>query len=243
MSTKLKITDCIWELENIGKSTSEITFGATINEEDVLQINKIESDYIVAKVNSGSYSNLSTLYENRFNFIEDLIEFRFNLHERKEFVKKYESKISKIGFKKVEDLGAFFSNWRENNLFNTDRIALDPNLGIEKSNIRYKNWIKNSLKKDDFSLNEIIFDNKNVGFIFGSTEGDYFHYTIAGIYKAHQGKGYGSLIGLIPIKYCIDNKIENTIVRASSNNTAILKIYTRIGFVIEKIEHVLIRHN
>lgn len=161
---KMKIIDCVWEIENIGKKTCEILLK---NDHD-FDIKEIENkfEYIVVKVQNKNIRTIKILESQGYSFAE----MQFSLRKR---IKKfnYEDNVVKMmlnsfNLQKIETKDKLFEllNSMDEEMFDTDRIYLDDRFGGKVSLNRYKNWITSEFNKNSF-LYFIEVESTKVGFI------------------------------------------------------------------------------
>ena len=198
--------------------------------------------YFVVKTPSGYFELAKQLNENGFYFIE-------SIHEISLTIKDYilPNKLSKlnnlISYNIVNDARIdFVCNQIKKGIFTTDRIALDKNFGIEISNLRYSNWVKDEYNNKN-NIFEIAFGEKRVGF-FGLKEKSKFTYEIflGGIYVEMQNFGLGFSIITKAIEEVVSKQGKQIITHISSNNIQIMRLYTQLGFSPIDIKNVLIKH-
>ena len=78
--------------------------------------------------------------------------------------------------------------------------------------------------------------------MFKETKPDVYFPFLAGVYKEHAGSGFGV--------YVIQKIVEEAVIRGakgvetcvSSNNTPIVKIHLQLGFALEDLKYIYIKH-
>jgi len=240
----MKIIETPWEIENLGKKSVEIIIEGldSISEiEKIFEMNNFE--YIVVKTSYKNSVSLQILQHNGFQFIETQISLILNIKDAVLGESKYFAE--NFGFEKIntkDELNNILSNITEGT-FSTDRIARDPVFGLDIANRRYKNWIRNSFGKSNIEVFSITERGINAGFLMtGSSDADEIDLLIGGIYAKYQGSGYGYNFVYQPVKYYISQGKTRIRTKVSSNNLNVIKLYLSLGYKIENMDYVLIKH-
>lgn len=243
----MKLVDAFWEKKNLNKTTLEIIFEHGDDISDICKIiDNEEYDYIVAKVPIIEPNLLEGLHNIGFIFCETQLSLFNNLKKSlsidSTFVKMGEKlKINQVQCE--EELYEVLNNV-DNEMFSTDRIALDHIFGKEVSNSRYKNWINDEFHNNKtIEILNIIKDNKTVGFFMTELKDDEtVQVLLGGIYSKYQGMGLGYSIISKPIERYTST--GRTIIRTkvSSNNLEVIKLYISMNYQIENVEYIFIRH-
>ena len=245
----MKVVDCYWELKNLGKSVAEITVESTDVFDDAF-FNKINCSYqyVVVKVpmtmplfNFGLTSMGYTLIETQINVSKRYKDFNFD----DRLVRNVYPHASVKHIYSKEELEEIISQITPD-MFSTDRIYLDPNFPHEASSQRYINWIRTDFEKGNAIITKTYYDDINVGFGFESVdEQGVRHGVLGGIYEKYQDMGLGimtvSLVFIIAHKKKSPFKIMRSTV--SSNNPYVLQFYNYLGFKIDKMNYVFVKHN
>jgi len=240
----MKITEAFWENKNLGKKTVEMIIESRDSVSEIKSaISRNEFDYSVAKISNQNSNALRFLQNNGFMFIESQLSFVLNA--RSATLDKFNHVGENIDFLKLnseDDLDIVLDNIT-GETFSTDRIALDPEFGLRVANQRYKNWISNEFGKDGIDLFRISENNTTVGFIMAknSNNGE-INLLLGGIFSKFQGGGYGFNIVYQPIKHYLSEGKTILKTKVSSNNMEIIKFYISMGYRIEKIDYILIKH-
>lgn len=242
----MDIIDTFWEKKNLNKTTLEINFkpGDSISEVySLLEVNKY--DYIVVKVPIVEPTLLNGLQDVGFRFCESQVSLINNLNKSYDIEslsakmgRKFQ--VSKVGDKQeLQDI----LNSITNDMFFSDRIALDDKFGAKLSNRRYKYWIENEFGNQAIDILKITRRDKSIGFIMAYLKADEtVQVLLGGVYSMYQGMGWGHSIVYKPIERYLSmgKKIMRT--KVSSNNLGVLKLYISMGYQIENIEYILVRH-
>lgn len=241
----MKVIDAFWEKRNLGVKTIEVEFEKSeIISDFILSLKKIrDAQYIVVKVPTGEFELNNELNKFGFCFIESAIEISLSI---KDYIlpKKIQKINSLISYHPVDSSRIdFLCNEIRKGIFSTDRIALDNSFGKEISNRRYSNWINDEFLKNNNSIFEIRFGEKNIGF-FGLKEKLNFTFEIflGGIYLEMQNFGLGFSIITKSIEEIIARNGKQLMTHVSSNNIPIIRLYTQLGFSPIEIKNVFIKH-
>lgn len=242
----MKIIDCIWEIPNIHKRTCEIIIDNEDSNEDILTIdrNTSEFEYKVVKACDKSVPVYKALSSQGFYFVENQISITFRGHNKQRM-----SKVSSRFYERIELRPCltqtsieFVLNQINNDLFYTDRIALDPSFGVKYANIRYSNWIKNTIEKDKYELYEILVSGQAVGFAYFFIDGSKVDYLLAGLYKEYQSSGFGIAIPLASVRFMEQHSFKRIETSISSNNLNIVRCYFECGFDMLNMSYVFAKN-
>ena len=241
----MKVTDCHWEQDNIGRRTVEIIMEST----DISQMCELNAiipnyEYAVVKVpmnmpffNIG-LSNLGfSCIEVQMNMGMDIKNFDYL---------KIQQLKDQTYFEKVGNNKDFHSvlSMITPGMFSTDRISIDPEFGMEIGCRRYKNWITTEYQTGRSSLIRIMHQGNHVGFMLIRIHDDEIILLLNGLYKPYQGKGIGLLTPASPLLYVMQEHLgitsESTSI--SSNNIPVVKLYNKLNFEIKSQVYVYVKH-
>ena len=126
----MKITDCPWEIDNLGCRVAEVSVLAT-DMVDVNEIQKIESDYdyIVIKIESGNMHHTTLMTQLGYTLAETQMSLKkpyseWHIQDDK-LTSALLSQMKVEQIKSDEDLQELLSLMTDH-MFSTDRIYLDP---------------------------------------------------------------------------------------------------------------------
>ena len=130
----------------------------------------------------------------------------------------------------------------DRDMFDSDRISLDPCFNTKTARNRYVNWIQDEFSKKGTVLCSIDIDNKNAGFFLLKkiNTRTYFQVMI-GLFSSYKGFGYGKSVIEQPILWSKKMGICTLRTRVSSNNIISLKCHLSLGYTIDKGIYVLRR--
>ncbi|GHS91981.1 hypothetical protein AGMMS49957_18780 [Synergistales bacterium] len=149
----MKIIDAFWERRNLGMDVTEIVLDKNDieNEPDTLLLLRrhiVPRHYLVIKTPLGAISFMAKLQAMGFIFLE----CQYNISRTiKDYVvpSKYKSVSERLSFEPLSDDTAEWEKLCDaigDDMFTTDRIALDPLFSVAIANKRYKNWLMDMKK-------------------------------------------------------------------------------------------------
>lgn len=245
----MKVTDCYWELDNLGKTTVEVSVegGDSFDKETFGKINN-SYQYVVVKVpmnkpefNFGLASLGFTLIETQINISKRYKDFNFD----DRLVRNVSPHVSTKRIETKEELDEIISQITPD-MFSTDRIYLDPHFPLDASSRRYINWMRSDYEKGKAIISKSYYDDINVGFGFVHIGDDgNEHGVLGGIFKKYQDMGLGIMTAglsfIMAQKRNTPFKVMKTAV--SSNNPGVWQFYNYLGFKIDSMTYVFVKHN
>ena len=236
----MEVINCTWELNNLNKRTCEII----LEEEniDIQHLSKIQSnyDYIVIKIPSSNVRICQILSNLGFYFIETQISLHFKINKMQTLNKTAQYYLPKLSLVPCDDTPSIENviNHISADMFSTDRIALDCHFGIEMSNNRYRNWIRNTISIGNYKLFNIKVSSMIVGFCYLKILEDGVDYVLGGLYPEYQGHGLGLAESLSACRYIKMNGLNFVDATVSSNNINVLRCFMDCGYSIERFKYV-----
>ena len=151
----MQTIDCYWEKENLGVTAREIVFaeGECFNPEAV-EAAAAGVAYAVVKAPVGDPSFLFGLPSLGFNCVETQISVS-KPYAAFDFDDRLVRLLSRgIRFVPVTDSAGMEAVVEAitDDMFRTDRVALDPHFGPQKGRIRYVNWLRSTFAGPDAVL-------------------------------------------------------------------------------------------
>ena len=129
-------------------------------------------------------------------------------------------------------------------VFDTDKVSLDPKLGKEKAGNRFYNWCKKEIEGGT-SKPYIVKDSKenSVGFfVLKDINSRVSDSLLAGLFnKDEVGLGYSVLY--FPMVQAKKEGKRKIVTSVSSNNLPSVKTHMLLGYSIQHMSHVFIKHN
>lgn len=245
----MKVTDCYWELDNLGKKVAEVSVEVNdIFDKNVFDEINSSYQYVVVKVpmnmpgfNFGLSSLGFSLIETQINISKRYKDFNFD----DKLVRNVSPHVSTKRVETKEELDEII-NQITPDMFSTDRIYLDPHFPHDASSKRYINWMRNDFEKGKAVVNKHYYDDINVGFGFSHIgEDGVKHGVLGGVFEKYQDMGLGIMttcLGFIMAhKTNTPFKVMKTAV--SSNNPGVWHYYSHFGFKIDYMTYVFVKHN
>lgn len=230
----MKIIDAFWEKRNLGVTCYELsvdaneTLDSVKNDFETLE----EREYMVAKVHSSNYEVARFFQEQGYTFIETALTM---VHDLKEI--RLPTKLLKVANRcswkpmNENDLKLAESEIGKN-IFQTDRVFLDPCFTKEQAARRYQLWFKDYVENGDIPYT-VFFDGEPIGF---------FSKPLAAAYSEYKGTGLGFLVLYAGV--CKEKRKGKgkAIVHVSGNNPMVFRGYSSLGYKLDTIENVFIKH-
>lgn len=244
----MKIIKATWENRNLGCDAYEITldrkdlknFDAVLDE---IHTQDFAGAYVTLKMPVGDLKALHALEDDGFRFMETQFHIGRSLqnYETPDMLKRFQNMLNR------EEVPKTASEWRKvvdlitPDMFTTDRIYLDPQLKPEMSCTRYKNWVMDLVGKPNNSLYIYKHLEKIIGFGLYecNPEKKAVHDLLGGVFNEYKAGMYG-LILMNTFNLCEKRKGTKTNETCiSSNNAAVCKCYSLLGYCIYDELYVL----
>lgn len=244
----MKVIDCYWEFNNLGKKTAEIQIdkGDEFDGNVVKQVNQTYQ-YVVVKVPMNMPTMNFSLTAMGFTLIETQINISkrykdFNFDDR--LVRTVYNHVNTKSIESKGELDEIIAQITPD-MFSTDRIYLDPNFTREMSSKRYINWLRSDYEQGKAYIVKTYYDDINVGFGFDHIEDGVKHGVLGGIYEKYQDMGLGIMTAALPFIMAKKRNSPLTVFKTavSSNNPSVWQFYNYLGFKIDKMTYVFVKHN
>lgn len=115
--------------------------------------------------------------------------------------------------------------------FRNERFHIDPRINPRFGDLRYGNWVMNSLAYPRQQLLKIL-DNETLVafFLIEVLDGDSVYWHLTAISPEHQGKGYGRRTWLAMLSYHRQNGQTAVMTTISARNIPIMNLYSSLNF-------------
>lgn len=236
-----------WEKRNLNVNGIEYYFEEDDLAEDigdkVLKDNIHDYQVVHLPVNKMDIHN--KLNENGFIFSEVKFELKVNLEnfELPTVLKRYTNYFSYYKIDDNNELEKVFDAIKKG-VFDTDKVALDPFLGLQKSGNRYVMWSKQIIEEGIGIPYMVRYENNNIGFFIlkkiSNTIGDSF---LAALFNNKKYNGFGFSVFYYPMLEAKKMGMKKMITGVSSNNSASLKLHLALGYQIKNLYYVMTKHN
>jgi len=243
----MKIIDAFWEQRNLGVKAFEIVITSENSFEDFVAVEKEilakNAEYIVVKIPVNLSEYIWGLSNIGYTFIETA--FFISLHKDKYIVPAFVARLDRsVDAKLVNKADAVEKVLVriKDNVFNTDRISMDPYFTDEQGANRYLCWSRDMIN-NGAELYNVAIKDKDIGFfIVKRIDKKTAYAVLTGLYPEYRRTGLGVLL----LKKCLDTiwdlgfiKIETSV---ASNNLDIIKIDQAFGFGIDNVDYVYVKH-
>lgn len=241
----MQITDCKWELDNLGVTACEVAVEPedTVGPELLREIAGYQ--YQVVKVAPGNIGANIFLEENGFRLMETQIEVELKQKDFPYGDRLFGFLMPDVSFKDVEteeDFEALLKGMTPE-MFVSDRIALDPHFGLEMSYRRYRNWMQTAFVNQSASFYWILYKGEPVGFSMYRLKDGIWHGDLGGMYPATD-QGLGLLTASAAFLYMRQRDLKNLklVSCISSNNTPVISAFNYCHYNFRKFKYVFTKH-
>lgn len=234
----------VWEKRNLGVTCEELIIAKEDITEVVIEASlHLSAEYQIIKIPIGRVDLLFALQKLGFNFIEA------NSHLSKKIAgsvlpKPFDSLQKNINYRPAigDEKKKLLDNIYNGNIFKTDKVALDPNFSLQHSSRRYYFWSQDIL---DSNGQAYIVTAKEIDigfFILRRHSNVMFESFLAGIYPEFDQYNLGFAVLSSPIMECAEQGGHMIEAGTSSNNISSLRLHLALGYEIQSIVYILVRH-
>jgi hypothetical protein len=239
----MKIIDAVWEERNLGVTCEEVDIETTDTIEDVKnQLSKLTAQYIVINVPAGRSDVMFCLSEQGYAFIEGKIHIT-------KVVKDLE--LSGIQRRLADSVGyalmaegdmQVLQDEIRNDMYDTDRIYLDPYFRKEQAADRYVGWIADEVAQGT-DVYKLTYKDQPIGFFTMKDLGAGRYYPfLAGMYDSHRKSGLGFNIAYKPMCEIAKRGGKSISTYISTNNNQAVRIHVSLGFSFDQTLYVYVKH-
>lgn len=248
----MKVVDAKWEMRNLGKRTFELT----LEDEDFKKtpnqicesINKIKSEnkseYTVVKIRCGNPFIGHELIKNGFFQMEMQFHIKAVKKDIETAAKRYGHFFSNTKLQEVNDEDSrqhILSEIRKG-IFFTDRIALDPEFGVEIANKRYANWTADEIARGS-SLSYVVANDERIGFCLHKYEKSKSYGLLSGLFNKYKEMNLGGNIFFTELVHEVNKGYKFFESAVSSNNIVALRVNEMFGYRVEGVYEVYVKHD
>jgi len=242
----MQIIDMPWEIKNLGKRSVSMVIDSSddlnLIKENIEAISDYEYQVIKAPIERMDVAYI--LQENGFVFAETAFDLSLKLKNLK-CPDTYTRYIDYTSYSEAssEEVQLVDSEIRKG-IFNTDKVALDPLMSTELSGQRFANWFTTEVESGKSKCYLVNLEDKPIGF-FGvkdvnEKKADSF---LAGLFDNDDGRGFGISTIYYPLLVAKESGKKTMTARVSSNNPNSLKVHLELGYKIDKMHYVYVKHN
>ena len=239
------IKETPWERRNLGVNGVEFYFDTkdTVDQIETAALLDRIHDYQVAHLPIGRMDLLRSLAKGGFDFVETKFALSADL----------KTLSLPRAFLKYEDLLAYHPAGTQEmelicseikkGIFDTDKISLDPVFGKELAGKRYALWTADNVEKGTGKAYIVEYRGNNIGFFITKevTEkvADSF---LAALFSNEKYLGLGFSVLFLPMLQAKKEGKRRIITGVSSNNPASLRLHLSLGYEVDNIEYVMVKH-
>jgi len=239
----MKIIEAYWEKRNLNKNAIEVV----VEHDDVLEnviekLKLIQCDYLVVKAPIGNYRLNRELTGLGFVFVEHSITARNKLYEYN-LPQIYQRLLRAMDYEAVaeENLALLYDSL-DDGIFETDRVALDPQFSTTISNERYKNWINDELGKQS-KLYFVIYKGERVGFfLLQSSEKSEVFAPLSGVFEPYKHLKLGYCLNCLIHKAAEPLGYKFVKTTFTSNNRGAFSIHASQSYTLLEQSYVFVKH-
>lgn len=237
----MKIVEATWDRRNFGRAAWEVTLGR----DDMADVEKTRAAlrdgrfagaYVCVKMPVGNLKMLHALEDDGFRFLEtqfSLID-KFKADDIMNLCEKAGEQIKILIVEKDRAAWERVISKIEPEMFDTDRISLDPLLGPEIACTRYRNWVMDLFDDPRSFLSVMVLDGEEIAFGVDIVDGRTRRGVLGGIFPKFKNAGYGMALMAGPRERTYTLRAE-----VSSNNPYVLRVHQNFGRVVYKELYVL----
>ncbi len=239
----MKIVDAVWEKRNLGVTCEEVDIETTDTVEDVRnQLSKLTAQYIVINVPAGRTDVMFCLSEHGYAFIEGKIHITKVVKDLG--LPGLQRRLAdSVGYAPMDegDMQVLQDEIR-NDMYDTDRIYLDPYFTKEQAANRYIGWITDEVARGT-DVYKLTYKDQSIGFFTMKDLGAGRYYPfLAGMYDSHRNSGLGFNIAYKPMCEIAKRGGKSISTYISTNNNMAVRIHVSMDFSFDETMYVYVKH-
>lgn len=236
MTDNISITDAFWEKRNLGVSVYEVVVHEKATLEDLTPIFDIREALIYVKIHCENTAAIERLSQENFVPVENQfsIQKRLQKFSIPDIYTKTLRFLEPQVIQTIEEAQVIFDEL-EQDLFTTDRIAVDDHFGVKIANIRYKNWITDMINSGNFecAVIETKSESVPVAFYINKYDGKIAHCILGAVFNNYKSRGIGHSFIYFAIENAIKQHCKVLKTHISGNNVPVFNIYSSVfGFEV-----------
>ena len=240
----MKIIDAYWEKRNLGVSAIEIIIEPNDKINIINEITPLFSSvgYCVVKVPPTRVDFIAKITNSGFLFIETQINIEHDL-KMIDLPDPFSRFNCELTYEQMdEQCFEILLDELEQDIFDTDRIALDKNFPQGTSAKRYANWITDEFSRGTEIYNIVQGIHKIGFFSLQKKSENMYSLPLGGLYKSYKASGLGFAIAQKPLEIAFARGARKVVTSNSSNNLGSLKCHLLCGFSIASFLYVFVKH-
>lgn len=240
----MEVIEMPWEENNLGVSSVEFRFDGTEKIEqigaEIYDNNMYE--YQICRVPSNCMEIAYFLQEKGFRYAETAFELSANLKED-ELPNIYKKYLNMLSYHEADERELLrVEETIHEGIFNTDRIALDSFFSDEKSGKRFGNWYRQELASGNSKCYIVETSTSPLGFFVLKEKSETISDSLlVGLFDSKK-RGFGFPVIYYPFVQARKEGKKKIIARVSSNNIVSLKMNLAVGYKLDKINYLFVKH-
>ena len=239
----MKVTDAIWEKRNIGLNTIEIEVSESDTWDELRkEIESLIYDYLVVKIPPSRSDLVFKASDVGLIFVELITKAHYS-GDLPTLDRLQQRIIESLSCREItpQNRELLFEEISRG-LFRSDRVAIDPLLGMKSSAQRYLGWISDELDSGAL-IYEVTKGEGLVGFFLIRMENlNSSHAILAGLLEKYQKSGLGFALNYLEIM--ISKRMGAGSVHSifSSNNRGAMAVHMSMGYKVDRQHYVYVKH-
>ena len=239
----MKIINAYWELRNLGETTQEVEIELEDTIEEVKQaLTYLSAHYQVIKVPVADLNLNALLSSCGFSFAEAMIKVSHSVMEFScsPLIKRISDQITFEVMSEVET--EIMHEQIKNGMFQTDRVILDSHFTPSQAANRYILWMKDEKERGSV-LYTYKYKGQPVGFVcMREIKPKVYSPVLGGVYDVEKNPSIGFAIVYRQLEMIKSLGGKQLVTNISSNNAAVVRAYSQLGYVFEDIKYVFVKH-
>ena len=242
----MRILETVWEKRNLGVNSVEFIFDGTESVKDItpdVYDNKLY-DYQTCRIPVNHMEITYFLQEHGFRFAEAAFELAADLREDEQLSQVYRAFMSSFDYHRADpyEIDNIKSAMLDG-IFLTDRIALDPKFSVRQSSIRYVNWFNDEIQAGTSTSYIVNMAGTPIGFFLLKNVSEAASDSLlGGLFNEDKYKGFGLPCAYFPVLQARNEGKKRITTRVSANNLNSVKVHLEVGYKIQKISYMLVKH-
>ena len=130
----------------------------------------------------------------------------------------------------------------DTNMFDTDRISMDPALSGDLALKRHHHIIRSLFADQRNICRGLYLRDELIGFFQLQYRSDQHYFaSLAGVFSSYKGSGLGVATIWLPIQWASQNQVQRLSTSNSTNNPDSVRTHLAVGYGIEGFHYVLRR--
>jgi hypothetical protein len=237
----LKVINAFWEKRNLGINCHEVIIDQADDFELLKELNHLNSDYQVVKVPTERPDLIFRIQEMGFQFVEISFECHHDLSEPvldRTFVRLKDC----FNYRIASDVDIeLIKKSILDEIFLSDRVAIDPKFGPSLSAKRYVGWLEDEIAGGS-KVYSFRHNDEPVGFFVLKESSGVNISQIGGVFNKFGKFGMGIFLNYYQIVVSRELGSSRLRIAFSSNNLPVFRISRILGFEVKPTNYVFVKH-